>query len=77
MLRMSNLTEEDTIFFLADEQIRQMANEASIDFTDVLNGNSETASLKVENGDIIIIPPQDDYCLYFWPGSPSGVSKIY
>jgi len=57
MLRMSNLTEEDTTFFIVDEEIREMINEASIDFTDVLNENSETSKLKVMDGDIIIVPP--------------------
>lgn len=75
MLRMSNLTEEDTIFFLADEEIRQMINEASIDFTDVLNENSETASLKVNNGDVIIIPPQATTVYVFGQVAHPGLVK--
>jgi len=75
MLRMSNLTEEDTIFFLADEEIRQMINEASIDFTDVLNENSETASLKVNSGDVIIVPPQATTVYVFGQVAHPGLVK--
>lgn len=75
MLRMSNLTEADTIFFLADEQIRQMSNEASIDFSDVLNENSETASLKVESGDVIIIPTKATTVYVFGQVAHPGLVK--
>ncbi len=75
MLRMSNLTEEDTIFFLADEEIRQMVNEASVDFSDVLNENSETASLKVNNGDVIIVPPQATTVYVFGQVAHPGLVK--
>ncbi len=75
MLRMSNLTEEDTLFFIADEQIRQMTNEASIDFSDVLNENSETASLKVEDGDIIIVPPKATTVYVFGQVAHPGLVK--
>ena len=75
MLRMSNLTEEDTIFFLADEQIRQMTNEASIDFSDVLKENSETANLKVKDGDIIIIPPKATTVYVFGQVAHPGLVK--
>ena len=75
MLRMSNLTEEDTIFFLADEQIRQMSNEASIDFSDILNENSETSNLKVKDGDIIIIPPKASTVYVFGQVAHPGLVK--
>ena len=75
MLRMSNLTEADTIFFLADEQIRQMTNEASIDFTDVMDENSETSSLKLEEGDIIIIPPKATTVYVFGQVAHPGLVK--
>jgi polysaccharide biosynthesis/export protein len=76
MLRMSNLTEEDTIFFLADEQIRQMSNEASIDFTNVMDENSEVASLKVNHGDIIIIPPKPTTVYVFGQVAYPGLVKF-
>jgi protein involved in polysaccharide export with SLBB domain len=56
MLRMSTLTEEDTAFFVVDEQLRQMVHEAAMDFSDVLSENSESGNLRVKDGDIIIIP---------------------
>ncbi len=58
MLRMSNLTEEDTMFFVIDEQIRQMLNDATISFDSVLIENSDVGNLKMKDGDIIIVPQE-------------------
>ena len=56
MLRMSTLTEEDTAFFFVDDEIRQMLNEATLDFDSVLENDSRVGNLKVRDGDVIIIP---------------------
>jgi len=75
MLRMSTLTEEDTTFFLIDEQIRQMINDATIDFTQALDENSETSKIKIRDGDVIIIPPKlHSVYVYGQVGNPGIVS---
>lgn len=75
MLRMSTLTEEDTTFFLVDEQIRQMINEATIDFSRALDETSETSQIKLRDGDIIIIPPKlHSVYVYGQVGKPGIVS---
>ncbi len=56
MLRMSNLTEEDTAFFFVDDAIRQTLNEATLDFDSVLDNDSRVGNLKLRDGDVIIIP---------------------
>ena len=56
MMRMSTLTEKDTLFFSIDEQVRQMLNESSVDFDSVMNPNSSVGNLKLRDGDILIIP---------------------
>ncbi len=75
MLRMSSLSEEDTTFFLIDEQIRQMINDATIDFTKVLDDSSEASKIKVKDGDVVIIPPKL-YSVYVYGqvGNPGLVS---
>ncbi|HKJ82333.1 MAG TPA: SLBB domain-containing protein, partial [Ignavibacteriaceae bacterium] len=56
MLSMSTLTEQDTGFFYIDETIRQMLNESSFDFGNVMDDSSESGNEKLRDGDIIIIP---------------------
>lgn len=56
MLRMTTLNEEDTAFFFVDDAIRQMLNEATLDFDSVLENNSKVGDLKLRDGDVIIIP---------------------
>ena len=56
MLGMSTLTEQDTVFFDIDETLRQMLNESSFDFDNVMDDSSGIGNEKLRNGDIIIIP---------------------
>lgn len=75
MLRMSSLTEEDTTFFLVDEQIRQMISEASVDFSAVLDSTSEAANMRVKDGDIIIIPPKQYTVFVYGQVASPGLIK--
>ncbi len=65
MLRMSTLTEKDSLFFSIDEVVRQMINESSVDLDSVMNEKSTISNLKLKEGDIIIIP-QKIYTVYVY-----------
>jgi len=72
MSRMSNLTEEDTSYFYAENRIRALLNENSIDFTTLKDKNSEASNFIVSNGDIIIIPKIDNTVYIFGQVAKTG-----
>ncbi len=65
MSRMSNLTEQDTSYFFAENQIRALLDENSIDFTTINDENSKASKFIVNNGDIIVIPKIDNTVYVF------------
>ena len=77
MIRMSTLTELDTAFFDVDEQVRQMLNESSINFDNVMDDSSAIGSETLRNGDIIIIPqkPSTVY-VYGQVASPGSIKFV-
>ncbi|MEJ2613497.1 MAG: SLBB domain-containing protein [Ignavibacteriaceae bacterium] len=56
MARMSNLTEEDTAYFYAENQLRILNEGSAVDFTKINDDSSLAANYIVHNGDVIIIP---------------------
>jgi protein involved in polysaccharide export with SLBB domain len=77
MLRMSNLTEEDTAFFFVDDAIRQMLNEATLDFDSVLDNDSRVGNLKLRDGDVIIIPQKVNTVYVFGQvNSPGNIRYV-
>lgn len=77
MMRMSTLTEKDTLFFSIDEQVRQMLNESSVNFDSVLNPNSSIGNIKLKDGDIIIIPQKrNTVYVYGQVVSPGNISYV-
>ncbi|MBN8705012.1 MAG: SLBB domain-containing protein [Bacteroidetes bacterium] len=56
MQRMSSLTNEDTIFFAIDNQLRMMQQNDFADLSKVNNSESEVAKTIIQDGDVIIIP---------------------
>lgn len=56
MLRMSNVTIEDTSYFFLENQLRVYNEGASLNLTDMNEPNSEIANYKVKDGDIIVVP---------------------
>lgn len=56
MVRLSNLTEEDTSYFFLENQLRVLQNGSGIDFTKLDDKNSEASKYIVKNGDIILLP---------------------
>ena len=65
MSRMSNLTEEDTSYFFAENQLRTLMSETSIDFSNLNDPNSKASNYIVNDGDIIIIPKIDNTVYVF------------
>lgn len=72
MSRMSNLTELDTSYFFAENQIRVLLNENSVDFTTLKDKNSKASNFIVRNGDIIIIPKIDNTVYVFGQVAKTG-----
>lgn len=57
MYRMSNVVTEDTNYFNLENQLRVLTEGSSLDFRKINDPNSDIANYKVQNGDMIIIPP--------------------
>ena len=57
MYRMSNIIVEDTNYFNLENQLRVLTEGSSLDFRKINDPNSDIANYKVQNGDMIIIPP--------------------
>jgi len=72
MSRMSNLTEQDTSYFLAENQIRLLLDGNNIDFTTVMDKGSKAANFLVKDGDVIIIPQKDNTVYVFGQVAETG-----
>lgn len=57
MYRMSNIIVEDTNYFNLENQLRVLTEGSSLDFRKINDPTSDIANYKVQNGDMIIIPP--------------------
>lgn len=57
MYRMSNVITEDTNYFNLENQLRVLTEGSSLDFRKIKDPSSDIANYKVQNGDVIIIPP--------------------
>lgn len=56
MLRMANITEEDSLSFAIDNELRFLRGNGILDFTELMNENSVDGDFVVKDGDLIIIP---------------------
>lgn len=72
MSRMSNLTEQDISYFFAENQIRVLLDENTVDFTTLNDENSKASNFIVKNGDIIIIPKIDNTVYIFGQVAKTG-----
>ena len=72
MSRMSNLTEQDISYFYAENQIRVLLDENTVDFTTLNDENSKASNFIVKNGDIIIIPKIDNTVYIFGQVAKTG-----
>jgi protein involved in polysaccharide export with SLBB domain len=57
MYRMSNVIAEDSNYFNLENQLRVLTEGSSLDFRKIEDPNSDIAKYKLQNGDVIIIPP--------------------
>jgi len=65
MIRMSNITEQDSAYFYLENQLRLTADGGSIDFTKLNEKNSEASKYIVKNNDVIIIPQKEKVVYVF------------
>jgi protein involved in polysaccharide export with SLBB domain len=56
MYRMSNVVEDDSIYFNLENQLRVLIEGSSLDFNKITDPESDIAKYKVQNGDLIIVP---------------------
>lgn len=56
MVRMSNVTSEDSAYLFLENQLRIMTEGAALDFTKLNDPESDASKYLVKNGDVIIIP---------------------
>jgi protein involved in polysaccharide export with SLBB domain len=56
MLRMYNLAIEDSSLFSLDNNLRLLNKSGILDFTKVMDDNSEEGNFKIKDGDIILVP---------------------
>ena len=65
MIRMSNLTEQDTAYFYIENQIRLYSPSGTVDFTKISDTSSVDSKYVVKDGDIIIIPRKENVIYVF------------
>jgi len=65
MVRMSNITEQDSAYFYLENQLRLTADGGSIDFTKLNEENSEASKYIVKDNDVIIIPQKEKVVYVF------------
>lgn len=75
MLRLSNLTEDDTMFFNIDNQLRVLRSENILDFAKLKDGETNESKFIVNDGDVILIPKKFDYIYVFGQVAKAGYVK--
>ena len=65
MLRMSNVDEEDSTYFILENTLRLLLESGPINFTKVVDKNSKEANYIVKDGDIIIVPEKKNRVYVF------------
>lgn len=76
MFRMSNLVEEDQAYFAVENQYRVLNEGSAVDFTKVLDENSEIYNFTIYPGDVVIIPPKMNTIYVFGQVSNPGHVKF-
>ncbi|MFA3784104.1 SLBB domain-containing protein [Melioribacteraceae bacterium 4301-Me] len=75
LLRTSNLTEEDTLFFNIDNRLRILQSESLVDFTQLYDSTSDAYKFKVKDGDLILVPDKFNYVYVFGQVANAGYVK--
>jgi protein involved in polysaccharide export with SLBB domain len=77
MLRMSNLVESDSLYFLIDEKLRFMRGNGLVDFTKIFNNSLTEGNFIVQNFDAIYVPPKIDLVYVYGQVNRAGYSKYF
>jgi protein involved in polysaccharide export with SLBB domain len=72
MLRTSNLTDEDTLFFNIDNELRILKANSLVDFAKIQIPESDASKFRVKDGDYILIPDKFDYVYVFGQVAEAG-----
>ncbi len=75
ILRLSNLKEDDSIFFSIDNQLRVLRAESLVDFSKLNDHDSEERKFIVKDGDLILVPDKFDYVYVFGQVPKAGYIK--
>ncbi len=59
MIRMSNVDEMDSSYFLMENDLRQLLESGPVDFTKLSDTSSNVSDYVVSDGDVIIVPPKE------------------
>ncbi len=59
MIRMSNIDEMDSSYFLMENDLRLLLESGPVDFTKIKDTSSNVSDYIVSDGDVIIIPPKE------------------
>ncbi len=78
MIRMSNVDEMDSSYFLMENDLRLLLESGPVDFTKINDTSSNVSDYIVNDGDVIIIPPKEKTVYVFGqvaePGKVNYVS---
>lgn len=75
MNRMSYLTEEDTLYFKIDNELRFLRGNALVDFSQLENENSSSSKFIVKDGDVIMVPEKKDLVYIYGQVANAGYVK--
>jgi len=75
MSRLSNLVDEDSVFFTIDNQLRALQSESLVDFSKLAEPDSDEANFIVKDGDLILVPDKFDYVYVFGQVPKAGYVK--
>ncbi|MGK9368122.1 SLBB domain-containing protein [Melioribacter sp. Ez-97] len=75
MLRLANITEEDSLFFNIDNQLRVLGAESLVDFTKISDPDSDEGKFLIKDGDVILIPSKFEYIYVFGQVPRAGYFK--
>lgn len=75
MSRMSYLTEEDTLYFQVDNQLRFLRGNGIVDFTKLYDDSSNGTQFIVKDGDVILVPEKKDLVYIYGQVANAGYVK--
>lgn len=76
LIRGFNLEYEDTTAFTIDSKLKTLGGENLVDFSKLLDSNSEESEFIIEDGDIILIPQKFEYIYVFGQSVKAGYIKF-